>query len=411
MKTKKATLFSLLFLVVILFSSCATNSVPPGEAPRVSSEVSETAANAEEQHTLQGITGELTISYLDVGQADSIFIALPNGETMLIDAGEASSSGDIIQYIQSNGKTTLDYVIATHPHADHIGGMAAVLQAFDVKHFYMPDKMHTSQTFERMIQTVREKGLAIQAAKAGNTLFDYGNLKAAFVAPGGNSYAGLNNASAAVLLTYNDRRFLFMGDAERESESDILAAGYDVAADILKVGHHGSDTSTSEAFLERVNPQYAVISCGEGNSYGHPDSSTIAALEQFGVEIHRTDLEGTIVATCDGQTITLDRFKKEVQPRAPAAVPADTPVSKAADTPTVTDAPKKADTPKAAEAPTVTDAPAAPSQEQSVTVYITRTGKKYHRDGCQYLRQSKIPISLEDAKQYYTPCSVCNPPQ
>lgn len=266
-------------------------------------------------------TGELKISYLDIGQADSIFIILPNDETILIDAGEQVSSEDVIQYIKGSGKTTLDYVIATHPHADHIGGMAEVLKAFNVKNVYMPNKTHTSKTFENLIDTIDEKGLAINVAKAGKTIFDYGNVKAEFIAPNEESYSDLNNYSAVVLLTYNDRHFLFMGDVEQESETEIMTAGYDFTTDVLKVGHHGSETSSSETFIKKMRPKYAVISCGEGNSYGQPHADTLATLNNFHVEIYRTDTDGTIVAKCDGENISLDRLNADMQPRAPTTAP------------------------------------------------------------------------------------------
>lgn len=380
MKTKKVTLLSILLIAVMLFSSCATGSKPPDTTPAA-------ALNADVQNTPQAATGELKISYLDVGQADSIYMILPNGETVLIDAGEQSSSEDVIAYIKSSGKTTLDYVVATHPHADHIGGMAAVLSAFDVKHVYMPDKTHTSKTFEHLIDTIDEKGLAIDIAKAGKTIFDYGNVKAEFIAPNADRYPDLNNYSAVVLLTYNDCRFLFMGDAEAESEAEIMTAGYAITADILKVGHHGSHSSSSEAFIQKVQPRYAVISCGEGNSYGHPHDDTLATLNKFYAEIYRTDTHGTVVATCDGETISLNSLKTEIQPRAPAPVPA------------------------AAATPKETNETSAQAQEQSATVYITRTGAKYHKEGCRYLSKSKIAISLDEAKKQCDPCSVCNPPQ
>ena len=333
--------------------------------------------------------GDLQISYLDVGQGDASFLLLPDGKTILIDAGNPENGQEIIQYIRDTGTDTLDYVIATHPHADHIGGMAEVIQAFDVKNVYMPKKSHTSETFETLLDTIDEKGLAIETARTGKVLIDEGDLKAEFLAPIGDSYADLNNASAVLMLTYRNNRFLFMGDAEGEVEEKILERGYDVSADVLKVGHHGSDTSSTRPFLEAVHPSVGIISVGEGNSYDHPDPLTLDTLEDLGVEVWRTDEKGTIVVTSDGDQITVRNT--DLPPRQ------NTPV----DTSTETESaqPQEEDT-------------TAPTQEstQSVTVYITKSGEKYHRDGCRFLKSSKIPVLLAELDtELYSPCTVCNP--
>lgn len=337
----------------------------------------------------RNIKGTLQIAFLDVGQGDSIFISLPNGESILIDAGESSESGKIIQFIkENNGNTAIDYLIATHPHADHIGGMSSVIQAFDVRSVWMPDTTHNTRTFENLLDTIEEKDLLIDTAKAGAVLFDFGNLKAEFVAPNKDRYGNLNNFSAVLLLTYDSCRFLFMGDAEEESEKEILAAEYDIAADVLKAGHHGSKTSSSKSFIQRVNPKYAVISCGKDNTYGHPANETLAILIDFDIDIIRTDESGIIIFSSDGNEISYKAFKTEVQPRAPNTI-----------------------------LPQITDSSAAKEtqvekvQKKNATVYVTDNGKKYHADGCRYLNQSKIPMDLEAAKQKYNPCSVCNPPR
>ena len=374
----------------------ASTATKQQDAPE--SETGSSPSTAAPTPTTKKIAGELKISCLDVGQGDSIYIMLPTGETILIDAGESKNSASIIEYIKSSNKGTLDYVIATHPHADHIGGMAAVINAFNVKNVYMPDKVHTTKTFEDLIDTIEEKGLSFGIAKAGEVLFDYGNLKAEFIAPIRSNYTNLNNYSAVIMLTYNNRRFLFMGDAEKEVEAEIIAAGRNISADVLKVGHHGSNTSSSKDFIEKVNPKYAIISCGTGNSYGHPTASTLATLS--GIDIYRTDEKGTIIVVCDGTNITLSNIKTEIQPRAPSAKPTATTKS--------TSATKQQAV--AAKSNTTTTT-ASKTQEQGTTVYITKTGAKYHRGGCRYLSRSKIATTLASARQSYSPCSVCNPPR
>ncbi|MCL1918499.1 MAG: MBL fold metallo-hydrolase [Peptococcaceae bacterium] len=222
---------------------------------------------------------------------------------MLIDAGEHTHSQDIINFIQGTGIRTLNYVIATHPHSDHIGGMAAVIDAFDVKNVYMPKIAHTTVTFERLLDTIDAKGLSIQTARAGKILFDYGTLKAEIIAPNKDKYEDLNNYSAVILLTYGSKKFLFMGDAEKEIEAEILSKG-DISADVIKIGHHGSHTSTTQNFINAVNPSIAIISVGQDNKYGHPSAAVLSTLEKASIDIWRTDETGTILIKSDGETIT-----------------------------------------------------------------------------------------------------------
>lgn len=238
--------------------------------------------------------------YIDVGQGDASFIEFPNGEVMLIDAGIASSSEKIIEYIQSLGYNQIDYVIATHPHADHIGGMAEVIKTFDIGTIYMPKAVSTSKTYENLLKTIKDKGLSIKTGKAGVNVLQEEDLTIEMLAPNQDKYSSLNNYSIVLKITYGNTSFLYTGDAEELSEKEITG---NVEADVLKVGHHGSDTSSSEEFLEKVNPKYAIISVGEDNSYGHPASSTIKKLEKYTNHIYRTDLNGTVVVTSDGVNI------------------------------------------------------------------------------------------------------------
>lgn len=245
----------------------------------------------------------LVAHFIDVGQGDANFLELPNGDVMLIDAGIASSGDDIVEYIKDLGYTDIDYVIATHPHADHIGGMSEVIEAFDVGTIYMPKAVSTSKTYENLLETIKEKGKSIHTGREGVEVLNEDDLTIEMLAPVSEDYSNLNDYSIVLKITYGDVSFLYTGDAEETNLSEITK---DLSADVLKVGHHGSDTSTTDEFLAKVNPSYAVISVGEGNSYGHPAESTINLLKEYTNSIYRTDLNGTVIIRSDGVNIEVE---------------------------------------------------------------------------------------------------------
>lgn len=247
----------------------------------------------------------VSVHFIDVSHGDCQLIELPEGKTMLIDAGDNGTEDRIIDYIESLGIKKIDYLVATHPHADHIGGMAEVIANFDIGEIYMPKIQNNTKTFEDMLDVIGEKNLTITSAESGKVLFDYSGVRAEILSPKkGETYEEMNNYSAVLMLQCGDKRFLFMGDAEKDVEEEILKK--DLDADVLKVGHHGSTTSSSKKFLEKVSPEYAVISCGEGNDYGHPHKETINNLKKIAKEILRTDKSGTIVMRCDGSNIEIE---------------------------------------------------------------------------------------------------------
>lgn len=282
----------LAFLLLIGVCGCANVNLDSSPA---SNEV-------EDQKPFVASEDELVAHFIDVGQGDASFIELPNGDTMLIDAGISSSGDDIIEYIEDLGYSDIDYVVATHPHADHIGGMAEVIDAFEIGSIYMPKAVSTSKTYENLLETIQDKGLSIHTGRAGVEVLNTDDLTILMFAPVQEEYSNLNNYSIVLKITYGDTSFLYTGDAE-DSLDEITG---DIEADVLKVGHHGSDTSTTSDFLARVNPSYAVISVGEGNSYGHPALSTIELLEGYTSNIYRTDLNGTVVISSDGVNINVD---------------------------------------------------------------------------------------------------------
>ena len=277
----------------------------------------------------------LRVNYIDVGQGDSIFIQLPNKETMLIDAGEAYEVDNVINYLNNLGIKKIDYVVGTHPHTDHIGGLEEVINTFDVGSIYMPKVSSNSKTFEDLLTTISNKGLKVKTAKSGVVVLSEDNLKLEFIAPNSDNYSNLNNYSAVLKLTYLDNTFLFMGDAETLSEDEITS---DVDADVIKVGHHGSDSSSSVEFVKKVSPEYAIIMVGEGNSYNHPYQSIIDRYESVGAKVLRTDLDGNIICDSDGVDVTCKGDKESSSDSSSRTtssninlVSLDSPVSKGSD--------------------------------------------------------------------------------
>ncbi len=251
--------------------------------------------------------GKMHVYYLDVGQADSIFIVLPDGENMLIDAGNKENGEQICNTIRKMGFDKIDTLIATHPHADHIGGMETVVRALDIGRIYMTNAISNTATYEKLLLAIKEKEYKISTARAGVEIIKNEDVTAEFVAPVADSYEDTNNYSAMVKLTHGENVFMFTGDGEKKAE-DLIRTN--IKCDVLKVGHHGSDSSTSKNFLKKTEPKYAVISCGEGNDYGHPHSKVLDRLAERNIKVFRTDINGTIEAVSDGASITFNTEKE-----------------------------------------------------------------------------------------------------
>lgn len=251
-----------------------------------------------------------SVHYMDVGQADCALI-LCGDESILIDAGEVDSYTAIDAYLKSQNVQKLDYLILTHAHADHIGSADEIIRNYPISNVIMPKyseaHMPTSKVYEDLLYALSESGAKVIAAKPGN---DYALSGCSFTVYAPNQdYKEMNDSSVVVRVTYGENHFLFQGDAEKASETDILEAGFPVQADVIKLGHHGSKTSSTEKYLRAVSPQLAIISCGENNSYKLPSESTLQRLSALGIDYRRTDRNGNIVVTSDGKEITVQTEK------------------------------------------------------------------------------------------------------
>lgn len=248
---------------------------------------------------------DLEVHFIDVGQGEAALIKKGN-EFMLIDAGRNVDEKLIVDYLKKHKVRKIEYVIGTHPHEDHIGGLDNVIDSFEIGKIIMPNAIATTKTFEDVLDSISKKGLTITKAKSGD-IYDFNGASFTILAPNQEEYSNLNNYSVVVKLIYGANSFLFTGDAEAQSEEEILAKNKRLLkSDVLKVGHHGSVTSTTQNFLDAVNPSVAVISLGAENTYGHPHKEISERLESKKIKTYRTDLHGNIIAISDGQSISFN---------------------------------------------------------------------------------------------------------
>ncbi len=246
----------------------------------------------------------LTIHFIDVGQGDCILIS-ESGKYMLIDAGKTSASEGIIKYLNQNGVDKFEYVIATHAHEDHIGSMSGVIKNFKIENMLVSKYTASTRVYENFILAAKEKNLTFYAPTVGEK-FTLGNATFTILADGNFESDNMNNHSIVIRMEYGENSFIFMGDAEEEVELKIMENSLEYASDVIKIGHHGSDTSTSKSFLKGVNPDYAIISCGANNNYGHPCKSVMQRLKIQDVVVYRTDENSTIILKSDGENITFN---------------------------------------------------------------------------------------------------------
>ena len=255
---------------------------------------------------VSAVEGDVSVHFIDVGQGDCELIKTQN-KAVLIDCGEKEYYADVIDYIKTQKIEYIDYVIVTHPHSDHAGGMSFILDEFDIGTVIMPKIQEsvtpTTSTYIRLLKSIENKNITVEYAEAGKE-YTLDDVKMTLLSPV-QDYDDLNNYSVAVKLVHGENSFLFTGDIEKEAENDIIENGYNISADVLKVAHHGSSTSSQKKFINAVSPNYAVIEVGSPNSYNHPNADTIQRLENKEITIYRTDLYGNIVFVSDGKTFDI----------------------------------------------------------------------------------------------------------
>lgn len=372
----------------------------------------------------------MEVHFIDVGQGDSTLIKCGDN-AMLIDTGDDSKGTALQNYLKKQGITKLNYLILTHPDADHIGAAPVIITKFDIDTVFVSNFEKENKTYEKLIQALDDKQLRYSTPEVGDS-YTLGSAEFTILALNGN-YDGPNNASIALLLENGENSFLFSGDAEEEAEEDIVSSGMNISADVYQVGHHGAKTSSSQVFLDAINPSYAVISCGEDNSYGHPHAQTLNALRSMNVKVFRTDEQGSIVAEANGTEITWNCAPSETwqagEPKGSSTDTADNnsekttsagATAKSTEQVTIQESTRAQTAGSSAPAATTTESvelqnteqPVEQTDNNSIEVYITETGKKYHSAGCQYLKKSDIVVTLEQAKNKgLGPCSKCSPPQ
>lgn len=242
---------------------------------------------------------KLLIHYIDVDQGDAILIQF-NDKNLLIDSGPENKRA--LSYLKKQNVKKLDYVVATHPHDDHIGSMSSIIKSFSVGRFYAPKVTSNTDAFKDMVSALNQKQLKISPVTS-ETKLDLSKDLYCYIIPPSTNYDNLNNYSLVIKLAYGNTSFLFSGDAEVLREEEILSKGYNINADVIKIGHHGSKSSTSQKYLDEVNPKAAIISCGKGNDYGHPHKETLLKLKEKGIITFRTDVHKTVVLESDGNKI------------------------------------------------------------------------------------------------------------
>lgn len=386
-KTKLITLI-LILSMVFSFTACTDNdavteydAIQEQNIDCDSSSPSKNNAKTEEP-TLSTIDDDskFEVHFIDVGQADATLI-LSDDETMLIDGGDPGDSSLIAAYLKKHSISHLDYVICSHAHDDHVGGLPDALSVVSAGAVYAPKTESNIKAYQSFKNKVAAHNLTIQNPTSGDS-FQFGSSTVLFLGPVHENVSDLNDTSIIIKITYGKTSFLFTGDAERDEEQSVLSQGYDLSATVLKVGHHGSEDSTTYPFLREIMPEYGIISVGKDNSYGHPTEEALSRLRDANVKVYRTDMQGDIIVTSNGETVTVK---------------------------TVTNQDVETNTTVKKSIPMLSD-----TQNASTAIYIgNKNTKKFHLESCHSLPMEKnrvyFTLRNEAIADNFSPCGVCHP--
>ena len=387
---RKTKLLSLILILTMLFSltACNSNEVITGNnTPDSVSSVTNIPTQSKDSPTedeensnkiIPDSNSKFEVHFIDVGQADAALV-FSDDETMLIDGGNPQDSSLIAAYLKRYNISHLNYIVCSHAHDDHVGGLPGALSVATVDAVYAPKTENDIKAYRSFKSKVAAQGLSITNPSPGDT-FQFGSSTVLFLGPVHENVSDLNDTSIVMKITYGDTSFLFTGDAERDEEQSILAQNYDLSATVLKVGHHGSGDSTTYPFLREIMPEYGIISVGE-NNYGHPTEETLSRLRDANVKVYRTDMQGDIIVSSNGKTVSVKTVRNQ-------NIETNTTV--------------KEDVPTAANIP------------DNVQTYIgNKNTKKFHLPSCYSLPYEKNRIyfnSRSDAvNSGYSACGNCHP--
>lgn len=385
----KALFLCLIICIVFTFIGCR------GKVALSNTEVSTTETAADIK------TSKFSMHFIDVGQGDATLIGC-DGEWMLIDAGDNTKGTAVQLYLKKAGVLKLKYIIGTHPDADHIGGMDVIITKFDCENIFLPDKKSDSREYEELIDAINYRNYKISVPKVGEK-FSLGSADFTVLGPISKAESN-NNNSIVVKVKYKDTSFLLSGDAESEEEQEIVDSGADLKSDVYHAGHHGSNTSSSSEWLKKISPEYVVISCGKGNTYGHPHREVLDEFKKLGAKVYRTDEQGSIVVSSDGVKLSWN------------VKPSDTWKSGYENAGTKDVVKNKADT--LPQRNMAEDKTTEISQENGLemTYILNNNSLKFHYPDCKSVPKIKdknkeeVRTTRDELiKRGYEPCKICNP--